>query len=47
MAVWWMVKACEEVPAEVITNCFKQWRSEGFSEAEAIVTTQLYGGPGA
>ena len=23
MAVRWMVKAWEEVPAEVITNCFK------------------------
>ena len=24
-----------------------QWRSQDFSEWEAIVTTQLYGGPGA
>ena len=26
-------------------SCPNQWRSQDFSEEEAIVTTQLYGGP--
>ena len=35
-----------KIKAEWLHILSEQWRSQDFSAGEAIVTTQLYGGPG-